>query len=164
MALVIPAAFPDYSPDGQVDPGAAFYDVHAQRTVESQHWFYTQYGRCHASQAFDAAEVQQADATLTTWLTYAIRQRSGMTGLTWRYHVNSTNGGSIRVQWSDGVGGTGGTTTVVAAGDVYGTASCAGVTTGGVVFVEVQIASTGAPETIDLLSIEIHDTPLAAVP
>lgn len=166
MAKVLPArsAFPDRDPYVTADPGTEHLDVHAKDVVEEQHYLTAYYGRGHASQAWragaTAGSCRVTAAAFTRVLVYDIVPRLHMTGLRWRFWVNSDAGGDVRVRVVEIPVNI--DTNIAGAGATYGTNAVAGINRADLLTtVEVYMQRAGGGTYIDLLSFALWDDDLA---
>ena len=146
-------------------PGEMHHDIDAEHIVKQQHYLMGYYGRCNISQSWYNVAAGYGPTTTSTslvrMLTYLIKPRLAMTGVTWNCYVSSAHGATVYVE----IPGTAHNSTVAAAaGAQYITGSMAGINRANTLTqIDVKLKATaGAGPTATILSFSMVDTDLAA--
>lgn len=177
MAKILPATWPEVSPEALVEPGLPYYDATVQSTVEGQHHFMCRYGIRHVGELFfeDAtapipgAECQVTAAVKTLVLEYVIVPRLAMgLAVIVMGRVNSAAGVTVTCDCNEGGGVTSTSNSgALGAGARYFRFSHAFGASRSRTETTLQISLTPAADAncfADLLQIYICDADLAAVP
>ncbi|MFA6576251.1 MAG: hypothetical protein WCS84_12580 [Nocardioides sp.] len=174
MAKVLPATWPEVSPEALVEPGLPYYDSTVQSVVEGQHHFMCRYGIRHVGELFfeDAtapipvAECQVTGANKTLVLEYVIVPRLAMgVAVILMGRVNSAAGVTVTCDCVEDA--TSSNSGALGAGPRYFRFSHAFGASRSRTETTLQISLTAAADAnrfADLLQIFICDADLAAVP
>ena len=143
-------------------PGEMHHDIDAEHIVRQQHYLMGYYGRCNISQSWPAGATRSPTTTSTVLvriLTWLIKPRLAMTGVSWNCYVSSAHGATVYVE----IPGTAhNSTAVAAAGLQYLSGSMAGINRADTITrIDVKLKATaGAGPTASILSFSMVDTDL----
>ncbi len=164
MAPSLPAegSFPDLVPEQYFSAGLGIEDADVKALVESQHYALAYYGRGHLSLYWPSGQVRETGAVLDQVLgDFVIVPRLHSKNVYFHALVDSSNGGSIRVQCTDGGGS--GNTQAFAAGALVAVGGTWDLSRGELASVmQVLLLATAGPGPYaDLRALAIWDADLA---